>query len=239
MKKMERTYNKTMKAIIRVANPIKKRIKRTDCIVHKFINKEALKLLKSDGYIEEYNFFVKYISDLNKGVKWADADLKSTNHFYHYEKGIGLYGFSNAKEECIKYYKASIFYGINLETNKAMFLLGAACHLVQDSTVPAHAMKNLKRHKPLESFIIDKVLSGYYIEMDEHVIRYDNTEQYIIENTKFAVKTERIFENIKVKQERFNEVSEVILLQACKTTAGLMIDFYKIVKQIELEEDNL
>jgi len=236
---MEKTYHKTMKTIIRIANPIKKRIKRTDCIVHKFINKEALKLLKSDGYIEEYNFFMKYISDLNKGVKWADADLKSTNHFYHYEKGIGLYGFSNAKEECIKYYKASVFYGINLDINKAMFLLGAACHLVQDSTVPAHAMKNLKRHKPLESFIIDKVLSGYYIEMDGHVVRYDNPEQYIIENTKFAVKTERIFENIKIKQERFDEVAEVILLQACKTTAGLMMDFYKIVKEVETKEDDL
>ncbi|MEG0306554.1 MAG: zinc dependent phospholipase C family protein [Clostridium sp.] len=238
MKKIERTYSKTMTAIIRVANPIKKRIKKTDCIVHKFINKEALKLLKQDGYFDEYKYFSKHITDLNKGVKWADADLKSTNHFYHHEKGMGLYGFSNAKEECIKYYKSAVFYGASLDIDKAMFLLGAACHLVQDSTVPAHAMKNLKGHKPLENFIIDKVLNGYSINTSEYIIRYNNIEDYVIKNSKFAVATERSFEDIKIKQQRFDQISEVILLQACRTTAGLLVDFYKIIKST-YNEDNL
>jgi phospholipase C len=235
MKRMEKTYNKTMTAVIRVANPIKRKIKKTECIVHKFINKEALRLLKQEGYVEEYNFFMRHILTLNKGVKWADADLKSTNHFYHYEKGIGLYGFSNAKAECIKYYRASVFYSANSDMNKAIFLLGAACHLVQDSTVPAHAMKNLKKHKPLENFIIDKVLDGYKISFKGHVINYGNPENYVIENTKFAVKTSKSFDNIKVKQDRFNEIAEVILLRACNTTAGLLLDFYNTLKTMESE----
>lgn len=234
MKRMERTYNRTMTAVIRIANPIKKKIKKTECIVHKFINKEAIQLLKKEGYIEEYNFFMRHILELNRGVKWADADLKSTNHFYHYEKGIGLYGFSNAKVECVKYYKASVFYGINADMNKAMFLLGAACHLVQDSTVPAHAMKNLKKHKPLESFIIDKVLNGYKISFNGHIINYGKPEKYVIENTKFAVTTARSFENIRAKQDRFNEISEVILLRACNTTAGILLDFYNTMKNLEI-----
>ncbi|WP_346916065.1 zinc dependent phospholipase C family protein [Clostridium sp.] len=238
MKRMERTYNRTMTAVIRVANPIKKRIKKTECIVHKFINKEALRLLKQEGYIEEYNFFMKHILDLNKGVKWADADLKSTNHFYHHEKGIGLYGFSNAKVECVKYYNASVFYGANSDMNKAIFFLGAACHLVQDSTVPAHAMKNLKKHKPLESFIIDKVLDGYKIPLKDHVISYVDPEKYVIENTKFAVKAAKSFESIRVKQNRFNEIAEVILLRACITTAGLLVDFYNTLKVIESETED-
>ncbi len=225
MKKMERTYNRTMTAFIKVANPIKKRIKKTECIVHKFINKEALRLLKQEGYIDEYHFFVKHLLDLNKGVKWADADLKSTNHFYHHEKGIGLYGFSKAKVECEKYYKA-------------LFLLGAACHLVQDSTVSAHAMKNLKKHKPLESFIIDKVINGYKIPLKDPIITYGSPEKYVIENTKFAVKTAKSFESIRIKENRFNEIADVILLRACTTTAGLLIDFYNTLKIIESKSED-
>ncbi|MBE6060440.1 MAG: phospholipase [Clostridium sulfidigenes] len=238
MKRLERTYNRTMTAFIKVANPIKKRIKKTECIVHKFINKEALRLLKQEGYTEEYHFFVKHLLDLNKGVKWADADLKSTNHFYHHEKGIGLYGFSNAKVECVKYYKASVFYGANSDMNKALFLLGAACHLVQDSTVPAHAMKNLKKHKPLESFIIDKVINGYKIPLKDPIITYGSPEKYVIENTKFAVKTAKSFESIRIKENRFNEIADVILLRACTTTAGLLIDFYNTLKVIESKSED-
>lgn len=224
--KLERTYNKTMRGAIKVVNPIKKRVKKTECIVHQFINIEALKLLDKSNMSEEFNFFKNHISDLNRGVKWADADLKSTNHFYHYEKGRGLYGFSNAKEECSKYYDEAVKLYEENHISKAMFFLGAACHLIQDSTVPAHALKNLKKHKPLEKYIVNKVSSGYTINIHGEVIKYPYIHDYIIHNSKEAVKVNNEFQQVEVKKERFENISNVIVEKAVRTTAGVLCDFY-------------
>ena len=159
--RIENTYGHTLKALLRAVNPIKKKVKKTDCIVHQFINREALIILKNDGYENEYNFFKNHIDTLNSGVIWADSDFKSTNHFYHYKEGKGLYGCSNALVECEKYYKkAKKHYG-DENAVKAMFYLGAACHLIQDSTVPAHANVNLRNHKNFETWSIKKVEEGY------------------------------------------------------------------------------
>lgn len=232
-KTLEKTYNKTMIGAIKVVNPIKKRFIKTECIVHKFINREALRLLKEKNQTEEYEFYNQYILDLNKGVKWADQDLKSTNHFYHHEKGRGLYGFSNAKDECIKYYDEALRLLNEHNLNNSMFYLGAACHLVQDSTVPAHAMKHLKKHKPLEKFIVKKVLGGYYTDIKDDIIRYPIIEDYVIYNAKEAVIINMEFDNYHTKKQRFEGISKIIIAKAVRTTAGVLIDFYENVKLIK------
>lgn len=228
--RFEKSYHKTVNRAIKVVNIVKKRVVKTECIVHQFINIEAVKLLTKCKFDEEFNFYKDYIFDLNRGVKWADADLKSTNHFYHHEKGRGLYGFSNAKDECLKYYNEAINLYKKNDINGAMFFLGAACHLIQDSTVPAHALKNLKRHKPLEKFIVNKVSDGYSINIEGGVIKYDNINEYIINNTKEAVKVNNKFQNIEVKNERFESISNEIVDKAIRSTAGVLCDFYEKIK---------
>ena len=107
-----------------------------------------------------------------------------------------------------------------------MFFLGAACHLVQDSTVPAHAMKNLKKHKPLEKYIVNKVLSGYSISIEGDLIRYPHIQDYIINNSKEAVEINRKFEGLGTKKDRFENVSKAIVEKAIRTTAGMLCDFF-------------
>lgn len=229
-RKIEKNYNKAMRGVIKVVNPIKNRVKRTECIVHQYINVEAVKLLDSSKMTEEFFFYKDYLSDLNRGVKWADADLKCTNHFYHHEHGKGLYGFSNAKEECIKYYNEALKLYKENEINNAMFFLGAACHLVQDCTVPAHAMTNLKKHKPLEKYIVNKVASGYRINIEGEAIIYSSIHDYIINNSRDAVKANKDHETHRLKRERFDNITKEIVEKAIRTTAGVLCDFYKKVK---------
>ena len=107
-KKIEATYGKTLKGLMITVNPIKKKIMKTHCIVHKFINIQAIEILKNKGYSEVHSFYKSHIKELNKGVTWADQDFKSSNHFYHHIKGTGLYGFSNALTEFEKYYKSAL-----------------------------------------------------------------------------------------------------------------------------------
>jgi len=51
-------------------NPFKKAVIKTECMVHKYINIQALEILKNDKYIDAYCLFSDYIDDLNKGVTW-------------------------------------------------------------------------------------------------------------------------------------------------------------------------
>lgn len=226
-KKLETTYGKTLRSLFFVVNPLKKKIIKTHCIVHKYINTNAVEVLKNEGFLKEYEFYKKYIKSLNEGVTWADQDFKSSNHFFHYIHEKGLYGFSNALCEFKKYYNKSVGYYNAGDVNKSMFYFGAACHLIQDATVPQHVNNRLlNSHRNFETWIISKIMSDYSYVSSSGIVRYNNIEDYIRNNAKLAQKTHLKFINIKDKGERYKKVSTTILKQAQVTTSGLMLDFY-------------
>jgi len=209
-------------------NPLKKKLIKTYCTIHRYINMQAIELLKNEGYEKEYEFYRKNIKYLNDGVTWADQDFKSSNHFYHYSKGKGLFGFSNALDECKKYYKKAISYNNSIDEENAIFYFGAACHLIQDSTVPQHVNNNLlKSHRKFELWIISKFMSDYSFFAEKGIIRYKKLDDYIINNSLMANNTYLKFINIRYREERYSEISSRIIKEAQRTTAGVMIDFYK------------
>src|SRR5690554_4494470 len=126
MKIIERAYDYFLKTVFGVSNPIKKSIIKTQCDVHKFINLLALHILANDAYEHEYNFFMGYIEEINKGAVWADQDFKSTHHFYHPYKKKGLYGRKNALDLAKKYYSLALSLWDEGDFNKSLFYLGAA-----------------------------------------------------------------------------------------------------------------
>ncbi|ARC85125.1 phospholipase [Clostridium argentinense] len=225
-RKIENTYGYTLKFLLYAVNPIKKKVKKTECIVHQFINEEALEILRNDGYEKQYKFFKKYIKILNKGVIWADADFKSANHFYHHEDGRGLYGCSNALIECESYYNKALK---NIQCNnipKAIFYLGAACHLIQDTTVPAHANVNLRNHKSFETWAIRLIQNGYTHPIKQGAINYNAVEEYIKENTKYSNRIDSTYRNIINKNQRYAKILDKVLLKANQSTAGFLLMFY-------------
>jgi hypothetical protein len=77
---LEGAYSLVYKNILRAVNPLKKRVVKTECIVHQAINNQSLHILRNDGYFDVYNLMSTYIDTINDGVVWADQDLKSSNH---------------------------------------------------------------------------------------------------------------------------------------------------------------
>ncbi|MBW9169781.1 zinc dependent phospholipase C family protein [Clostridium estertheticum] len=226
-KKFEATYGKTLKGLMVTINPIKKRIMKTHCIVHKFINIQAIEILKNKGYREVHTFYKSYVKELNNGVTWADQDFKSSNHFYHHITGTGLYGFSNALTEFNKYYKCALRFVEAGDLRQALFYFGAACHLIQDATVPQHVNnKLLKNHRNFELWIIGRLMSDYSFPIFNEIIKQDNIEDYIKNNATFASDIYISHVHIKNKEERYRKVSTLIVQRAQKTTAGLMLNFY-------------
>ncbi|AWK51749.1 phospholipase [Clostridium beijerinckii] len=228
MKVLEKSYSCVFKKILKTVNPIKKRIMKTECIVHKFINEQSLIVLKNDGHMEAYKLMKSYISDINAGVVWADQDLKSSNHFYNPYRNKGLYGSSDAKKECIAYYTRALDKYSQGNIKDSMFYLGVACHLIQDVTVPQHANVHLlNNHKSYENWVIRTHRHHDVFKIEEGGIYFNSIKDYINFNSKEAINIYRRYFHVKNRQVRFYIITSKVLTIAQATTAGLMFKFYK------------
>lgn len=233
--KFESTYGNALKGIMHAVNPLKKKLLKTYCTVHKFIIIQAIEILKNDGYKEEASFFKKHIVSLNNGVTWADQDFKSSNHFYHVTRGKGLYGFSDALTECKKYYNRSMAFIDAGDVSKALFYFGAACHLVQDTTVPQHVNnKLLKSHRKFELWIISRLMTDYSFIAKDGTVIYDEIEDYIVNNAIMANST--YIKNLAIhsRDERYSRIATTILKEAQRTTAGFMVKYYKDINKYKI-----
>lgn len=234
MNTLEKSYSYAFKGMLRAVNPIKKRIIKTECTVHKFINTQSLMILKNDGHMEVHKFMDSYINDINAGVVWADQDLKSNNHFYNPNKNKGLYGSSNAKIECISYYTKALNEYSNGDIKNAMFYLGAACHLIQDLTVPQHVnLHLLNNHRSYENWVIRTHLHYNEFKLEEGGIYFDSLNNYIYFNSKGAIKVYKKYSHLKNRDIRFQKITALVLTMAQATTAGLLFKFYNDIQEIK------
>jgi len=227
----ERYYGKTFRGALAIVNPFKKMIMKTECKVHRFINYQAIKIIKKYKYDEEFVFLNYYLEDINKGVVWADQDFKSIGHFYSSSKKRGLYGHNNASDLAFKYYNKAIEYWEKGNMEKSMFFLGASVHLLQDLTIPQHAnIRLLDNHKQFEDFVrltydIVKDFTSY-----EKPIIFKKLNHYVEFNAKIALKTYKRFKRIRVEKDRFYKIALCVLPLAQRTTAGCFLTFLNDVK---------
>lgn len=208
---------------------------KTECKVHKFINNQSVIILKNDGHMEAYSLMSLHTNDINAGVVWADQDLKSSDHFYNPHTDKGLYGNSNAKKECMSYYIKALNEYFHGKNNNAMFYLGAACHLVQDLTVPQHAnVKLFNNHRSYEKWVIYEHQHHDEFKINKGGIYLNSLKHYIDLNSKKAIHTYKRFSHVKNRRERFHKITSVTLIMAQRTTAGLMLKFFKDTKKSNL-----
>lgn len=208
---------------------------RTECLVHKFINAQAIKILKNDKFFDQYNFFNSYIKPLNEGAVWADQDFKSTNHFYHPYRKKGLYGRKNAMELGIKYYKKALAFWKSGEFDDSLFYLGAALHIIQDMTIPQHAnVRLLDNHHQFEVFVLRTYQHVTDFQVEKGAYLLDSIENYIKFNARIAMKVHKRFKRIPDDEERFHKIAGCSLPLAERTTAGAMVMFYdEVLPQTE------
>lgn len=234
MSAIEKSYSYLYKRVVKAVNPLKKKVIKTECIVHKFINNQAVEILQNDNHKSVYNIVSKYIGDINEGAVWADQDFKSSNHFYNPNLQRGLYGNSNAKIECITYYRKAIKEYFKGNIKLAMFYLGAACHLIQDLTIPQHAnIELLNSHRAYENWVIKMYNSHHKFKVERDGIYLDSLVYYINLNTHKAIETYQEYGHIKNEHMQFYKITSVTLIMAQKTTAGLMNNFFYDIQRLK------
>ena len=153
--RIENIFGRLITQAFRVINPIKKKVINTNCEVHLFIQKNALDVLKEEGYEKQVQFFKKYEPYIYTGIVWADQDFKSYYHFYNPQDKRGLYGNSkNAMSLANTYYQNALYFIDKNDYKNGMAYFGAMCHLIQDVTIPQHAKRKLlDNHKSFETYV--------------------------------------------------------------------------------------
>lgn len=225
---LESIYGNTLQYAFIALNPFKKMIIETKCEVHKDINLQALNILRNDRYMKEYQFFRRFINDINAGTTWADQDFKSSNHFYNPLTKKGLYGRNNAMNLAKEYFQKSTYFIKIGDIHRAMFYLGSIIHLIQDMTIPQHAnIRLLDNHKQYESFVKDtyKHMKEFHAQTGAYQLK--SLENYIKFNGKTAIEIYKRFKNIPKDEIRFYKISSCALPLAERTTAGFMLLFFR------------
>jgi phospholipase C len=224
----EKYYGKFFRIVLWLINPFKKAVIRTEAKVHKFINEQALEIIKKHNFSKEYELLKSYIEQLNKGVVWADVDFKCIDHFYNPVKEKGLYGHSNALILAQNYYDKAIKEWINNDISRAMFYLGACIHIIQDLTVPQHVnIKLLDNHVQYENYVkLTYNIKDEFITFDKPIV-FKELKDYILFNTKTSLRTYRQFKKIDNKIQRYYRITKCILPLAQRTTAGCLLMFLK------------
>jgi phospholipase C len=116
------------------------------------------------------------------------------------------------------------------EIDKAMYFLGASCHLVQDMTVPHHVNNRLlDSHRSFELWIIKRFMSDYSFLIDKGIIRYKTIEDYIKNNALMANNAHLKYLDIEDREERYGKIAATIIKEAQNTTAGFLADYYEAV----------
>ncbi|MFZ2258497.1 MAG: zinc dependent phospholipase C family protein [Clostridiaceae bacterium] len=236
--RLEKTFGKVATGIMKAANPFKKMAFKTSCLMHRFINIKAVHILENEYYYEAADFYRDHIKPLNEGATWIDQDFKSINHFYHHELKKGLYGFSDALTETMKYREKMMHYAKHDNLTRALFYTGVICHLIQDMTVPQHINNRLlDSHRDYEQWILAHAWDTMDFTVKSGINRYPKFEMYISENARLANEIYQEARSIENDEEAFTYMSTRLIPLAQRTTAGLLLDFYEAwFSQLNAEE---
>lgn len=233
-KRLESVCSTAIQGTFKVVNPIKKTIIKTDCEVHLFIQKNALDILKEHGYEKEYKFFNEYISDINRGLVWADQDFKSYHHFYNPNEKRGKYASeTNALMVAKTYYNNALKYYSMNNYQKCMFYFGAACHIIQDLTIPQHAKGKLfDNHRQFEVYVKSNYKKIKRFKSHEVPIIFNSIEEYADHNSLSALNIDYMYRNIDDLNTKFYLTAVKTITLAQRSSAGCMILFYENLSYI-------
>ncbi|MEN6566520.1 MAG: zinc dependent phospholipase C family protein [Veillonellales bacterium] len=197
-------------------------------ITHEFCNRQALEILRQDGFTQCAAFLAQYSKQLNAGVYWADTGWKNAGHYFQPVSRKGLWHFDNARHDYYTYLRGAVISARKQDYGKAAFFLGAAAHLVQDVCVPHHARAKLfSGHKEYEAWAQEHYLT--YAAASQGIYRNDRrNKDWIVVNATVAAD---LFDWVNSDRGNlaYHSASAVLLPLAQRSTAGLFQLFYGII----------
>jgi len=187
---------------------------------HVFCNQQGRIILRNDGHERKARLVNQFSNELDKGVIWADKGWRSMTHHYDPETGRGIWLWADAAQKCAAYFKKAFSLWQHGKHAGAMFLVGAAAHLVQDACVPHHASCRMGNgHLAYENWV-EKNKHQYKVQAGGLYDQGDTPPQeWIITNARLAGKH---YSRIQVpgNNDHYHQVTSVLLPLAQRSTAG-------------------
>lgn len=199
-------------------------------VTHEFCNRQALQILRHDGFSQYAGFFSQFTRELNHGVYWADQGWKNIHHYLDPCSGKGLWHFAAAVDNFTAYYHMALSSAKGYDFKKAVFFLGAAAHLVQDMCVPHHARAMLfYGHQQYENWV-QKHFSSYAVVSRGTYDEGRPIHSLLLSNAHTAAD---FFDWVKHNgdETQFAKTTAVLLPLAQFTTAGLFRHFANAIRQ--------
>jgi phospholipase C len=193
-------------------------------ITHEFCNHQAITILRNDGFELYAQFLTMYVTELNAGVYWADKGWRNVNHYFEPSKGKGLWQFATAIETFQIYYQQGVNSMHHRNYRQAVFLLGAAAHLMQDLCVPHHARgKIFSGHKEYESWV-QQQYANYAVEANSMYSEGSNLASQLLNN---AVVAADLFDWVDSDRgtSKYHDATNILLPLAQRSTSGLFLKF--------------
>jgi len=192
---------------------------------HVFCNRQALTILRRDGFTRCAIFCEQHFRELNAGVYWADEGWKNVSHYFEAGSGKGLWRFSSAVADFRHYFGRALYHARCGDGRRAAFFLGAASHLVQDLCVPHHARaKVLDGHKRYEAWA-GRHYTKYAVERGGIYHQEHPTHSLLLGNAALAADFFGWVDEGGTDLS-YHKATAVLLPRAQRTTAGLFLQFY-------------
>lgn len=224
---MERApaYVSAAKLLLAAAGPAQ-RLVQGPALTHFMCNRQAVKILGNDGHQEQAGIAGEFLSDLDKGVSWADQGFKNMSHFMNPGKNKGIYGWTDAVRECSLFWNKALHNWQNKNYENTFFYLGAAAHLVQDICVPHHAMGILfDGHQEYEAWVEENRHNYRVADLGVYGLG-DSPGDWIRANSSFAVKHYNLVGASSGRQD-YHKATQALLTRAQRVTAGFLNCFLR------------
>ncbi|MEW5954483.1 MAG: zinc dependent phospholipase C family protein [Bacillota bacterium] len=195
---------------------------------HCFINARAIRILLSDGYAYQAGMLEEFRPALDAGVKWADKGLRSAYHHYNPITGAGLWKWPSASQKCSDYFNLARFYWARANYNQAIFMLGAAAHLVQDLCVPHHAFCNLfQGHLEYERWV-ERHKENYALSRGGIYSNGITPVNWVRQNALLSLHYFNLVAS-GASEDDYHRATDILLKRAQRTTAGFFYYFWQRV----------
>lgn len=197
-------------------------------VTHELCNRQALVILRKDGFRHCAEIFEQYLGSMNEGVYWADEGCKNVTHYLDLKADKGLWHFPSAIGEFRRYFSEALLQARRRAWADAAFFLGAAAHLVQDLCVPHHASgKVFFGHKKYETWV-ERERGNYIVDRGGLYVEGHPTHQLLLINARLAAGfLDQVGNRATVNS--YHLATEILLPQAQRATAGLFYQFYTAV----------
>jgi phospholipase C len=215
-----------VKILLSTVSPLQRLIDRPG-YTHEFCNQQALLILEQDGFNRAANFIHHFLPELNAGIYWADEGWKNVSHYFEPVTKKGLWHFANAIDDFWMYYQGAMACSRSRDYRRAIFLLGAAAHLVQDVCVPHHARAKLFHgHKEYEAWA-QKHYANYSVQSQGMYREGQPAPAFPLANADIAAD---LFDwvNTNGDEKSYHQATAISLPLAQRTTAGLFLHFMTV-----------